>query len=164
MIPPASRLRPRIQNEAVRSSAFLAVLVLALAGVGGCGKASTDAAAVRPASSASGKGTVVSNGGAFTVNFQTTPDPIPTNEPFDLRFTVTPKQAPGPGTEFRVEVDARMPAHFHGMNRAPKLSRSSDGSYAAEGMLFHMPGHWELYFDVSQAGRTERAQVDVLLR
>jgi len=153
-----------IKNEAVRSSAFLAVVLLALPWAGGCGKASTDASPGRPGSSASGKGTVVSNGGAFTVSFQTTPDPIPTNEPFDLRFTVTPKQTPAPGTEFRVEVDARMPAHFHGMNRSPKLRRQPDGSYTAEGMLFHMPGHWELYFDVSQAGRTERAQADIVLK
>jgi hypothetical protein len=153
-----------IKNEAVRFSAFLAVVLLSLTGAGGCGKSSTDAPPGRPVASASGKGTVVSNGGAFTVSYQTTPDPIPTNEPFDLKFTVTPKQAPAPGTEFKVEVDARMPAHFHGMNRAPKLSRRPDGSYTAEGMLFHMPGHWELFFDVSQAGRTERAQVDIVLK
>lgn len=152
-----------IKNLHARFPAFLSALLLALPGVGGCGKASTEASP-GPVASASGKRTVVSNGGAFTVDFQTTPDPIPTNEPFDLRFRVTPKQAPAPGAEFRVEVDARMPAHFHGMNRAPKLSRRPDGSYAAEGMLFHMPGHWELYFDVSQAGRTERAQVDIVLK
>lgn len=152
------------KKEAVRIPAFLAVVLLSLPGAGGCGKASTDAASSRSASSASGKGTIVSNGGGFTVSFQTTPDPIPTNEPFDLRFTVTPKQAPAPGADFRVEVDARMPAHFHGMNRSPKLSRQPDGSYLAEGMLFHMPGHWELYVDVSQAGRTERAQADILLK
>ena len=45
-----------------------------------------------------------------------------------------------------------------------RFSRLPDGSYKAEGMLFHMPGHWELYFDVSQGGRTERAQVDIQLK
>ena len=36
--------------------------------------------------------------------------------------------------------------------------------FRAEGMLFHMPGHWEMYFDITQGGRSERAQVDVDLK
>ncbi|HVR85091.1 MAG TPA: hypothetical protein VMU54_12315 [Planctomycetota bacterium] len=61
-------------------------------------------------------------------------------------------------------MDARMPAHFHGMNRVPKVTQQADGIFVAEGLLFHMPGHWELYFDITQGGKTERAQVDVELK
>lgn len=109
-----------------------------------------------------GKRLITSNGGAYTVTFEPAPDPIPMNEVFDLRFTVVPKSGPSQG--LTVQVDARMPAHGHGMNRVPKLTAQPDGSYKAEGMLFHMPGHWELYFDIAQAGKTERAQVDVELK
>ena len=66
--------------------------------------------------------------------------------------------------DLQVQVDARMPAHFHGMNRTPKLTRQADGSFTAEGLLFHMPGHWELTFDISRGGKTERAQVDIELK
>jgi hypothetical protein len=31
-------------------------------------------------------------------------------------------------------------------------------------MLFHMPGHWELYFDISRGGTSERAQFDIDLK
>jgi hypothetical protein len=109
-----------------------------------------------------GKRQITSNGGGYTVTFEPTPDPIPMNEVFDLRFTVVPKSGSTQG--LTVQVDARMPAHGHGMNRVPKLTAQPDGSTRAEGMLFHMPGHWELYFDIAQGGKTERAQVDVELK
>jgi len=113
---------------------------------------------------ASRKQTVDSNGGEYQIQYESAPDPIPTNEPFDLTFKVAPKKGGNEAGGLTVAVDARMPAHFHGMNRVPKISRQPDGSYKAEGMLFHMPGHWELYFDITQSGRTERAQVDIHLK
>jgi len=33
----------------------------------------------------------------------------------------------------------------------------------AEGLLFHMPGRWQLLFDVERGGRTERLEADVVL-
>jgi hypothetical protein len=56
-----------------------------------------------------------------------------------------------------------MPAHFHGMNRVAKMSRAGS-AWKAEGLVFHMPGHWELYIDITQGGSTERAQIDVDLK
>ena len=56
-----------------------------------------------------------------------------------------------------------MPEHGHGMNRVPKVAPRPDGGFHAEGLLFHMPGRWELYFDVTQGAVTERAQTDVFL-
>ena len=113
---------------------------------------------------AAGKGPreVRSNAGRYTVTFTPSPDPIPMNQQFDLSFRVAPRQ--GSKEPTKVEVDARMPAHGHGMNRVPKITRQPDGAFKAEGMLFHMPGHWELYFDVTEGGTTERAQVDVHLK
>ena len=105
---------------------------------------------------------VRSNGGSHTVAFKPTPDPIPMNQLFDLTFTV--KSASSSAQTTKVEVDARMPAHGHGMNRVPKVTRLADGTVKAEGLLFHMPGHWELYIDITQGGVTERAQFDVHLK
>ena len=45
------------------------------------------------------------------------------------------------------ELDARMPAHGHGMNYNPDstLLSSTDGktTYNVEGLVFHMSGEWE---------------------
>jgi hypothetical protein len=133
-------------------SAALLTLVLA-----GCG---ADSDAAKPA--AGGKQRFESNGGRYTVELETSPASIAVNQPFDVTVAVTPKA--GPATDLDVVVDARMPAHFHGMNRVAKISRGPGNSWKAEGLLFHMPGHWELYIDVSQGGATERAQMDVNLK
>ena len=45
-------------------------------------------------------------------------------------------------------VDAHMPDHRHGMNYKPSITRLSSGGWRAEGLLFHMPGKWELIFGV----------------
>lgn len=52
-------------------------------------------------------------------------------------------------------VDATMPEHRHGMNYRPSLKPLGDGRWRAEGLMFHMPGAWELRLDVQAAGRTE---------
>ena len=113
-----------------------------------------------PPSGAAPKGSVDSNGGRYRISFRTLPEPIPLNQPFTLRFQVSPT-GPGPRS---VEVDARMPAHGHGMNRVAKVARLPDGAFEASGLVFHMPGHWELYVDIAEGGRTERAQIDVELK
>jgi hypothetical protein len=103
-----------------------------------------------------------SNGGKFSVELTPSPDPIPKNLPFDVTFRVIPKA--GALADAEVVVDARMPAHFHGMNRVAKVTRVKDDVWKAEGLVFHMAGHWELYIDVTRGGETERAQMDVDLK
>ena len=126
-----------------------AAVVLVLAqGLAGCGR-----------SEPPGLRKVQSNAGTYAVTIQTVPAEVPLNAPFELRVAVSPA-AP----DLAVEVDARMPEHFHGMNTAPKVTRAADGTFRAEGLLFHMPGLWELHVDITRGARTERAQVDVVLR
>jgi hypothetical protein len=60
-------------------------------------------------------------------------------------------------------VDAQMPEHRHGMNYRPTLAPKGDGRYVAEGLLFHMPGRWELSFDVEGGGKRTRLATDVIL-
>ncbi len=50
-----------------------------------------------------------------------------------------------------LRVDAQMPEHRHGMNYRPSLKQLAPGQWRAEGLLFHMPGRWELVFDVQAA-------------
>jgi hypothetical protein len=62
-----------------------------------------------------------------------------------------------------LRVDARMPEHNHGMNYRPTVAAKGPGRYVAEGLLFHMPGRWELVFDVVHGGRTERLASGIVL-
>lgn len=104
----------------------------------------------------------LSNAGAYLVSYVTEPSPIPLNEAFAIRFWVEPMMADHSAVdELEVAVDARMPEHHHGMYRQPKVKSLGDGAFEATGMLFHMPGYWELYFDITHAGVTERAQFPI---
>jgi hypothetical protein len=50
-----------------------------------------------------------------------------------------------------------MPAHRHGMNYKTSVSGKGSGRYRVEGLMFHMPGHWEFAFDVV-IGKSRRAR------
>lgn len=47
------------------------------------------------------------------------------------------------------------------MTRVAKVTRVEASIWKAEGLVFHMPGRWELYIDITDGGVTERAQLDV---
>lgn len=100
-------------------------------------------------------------GAQYTVVFRTVPDPIKMGAHFALDFAVCPRaSAPAPTA---VRVDANMPLHRHGMNYRPAVTAQSNALFRAEGLLFHMPGRWDLTFDVDAAGRTERLTSTVQL-
>jgi hypothetical protein len=106
----------------------------------------------------------VAHGHKYDVLWQATPSPIPLNETFDLVVEVRRHDAAAKSaSDVALNVDARMPAHGHGMNVLPRVSSKGDGKFAVSGLLFHMPGHWELYFDVTENAATERVQIDVNL-
>jgi hypothetical protein len=142
-----------VSRRPSRSGSLLGLAALAL-GLLGCDGG--------PAGGTPKKQRFDSNGGRFSVELETAPAAIEVNQPFDVTLAVAPKN--GPATDLEVLVDARMPAHFHGMNRVAKVSRGSGNTWKAEGLVFHMPGHWELYIDITQGGVTERAQMDVDLK
>jgi hypothetical protein len=80
-------------------------------------------------------------------------------------FAVEVVACPAPGapplTDLR--LDARMPAHGHGMNYRPTVTRISPEHLRFEGLMLHMPGHWELTFEVYQDGSPTRRTHDVEL-
>jgi hypothetical protein len=81
------------------------------------------------------------------------PEPmrIEVGQPFALIMNVCTKR--GEPAEL-VGVDAIMPEHKHGMNYATTLHPAGSGRYRVEGLLFHMPGNWEVAFDVRPGGAT----------
>ena len=93
------------------------------------------------------------------VLFRTVPSPIEIGQHFTVEALVCPPPPIGVAAGFM--VDARMPEHRHGMNYRARVFRKPDGIYVAEGLLFHMPGLWQLMFDVERSGRMERLTTDI---
>lgn len=107
---------------------------------------------------------VVSNAGRYLVRYRPATEPIAQGATFAVDVWVFDAQHPdAPLGDVTLTVDAAMPQHGHGMNRVPRLVARGAGHWRAEGLLFHMPGRWELYYDITRGAVTERAQVDVEL-
>lgn len=87
----------------------------------------------------------VSERGLFEVEVSINPSPIPLNQPFELDVLVTAEGAPpAPEESWTVRVEGWMPGHGHGMLRQAEVDDFGDGRFRVRGMLFHMPGEWEL--------------------
>lgn len=90
----------------------------------------------------------------YEIVFRSAPAPIETGKHFSLDFAVCPRAGAGPPDAVR--VDAVMPEHRHGMNYRPVVVARGTGLYRADGLMFHMPGRWEIRFDVVTAAGTDR--------
>lgn len=107
---------------------------------------------------------IASNASTYLVRCVPEITALPSNEPFELELWIADASAPDElAREITLAVDAAMPEHGHGMVRRPIVERIGDGHFVARGMLLHMSGRWELYFDVTRGAVTERAQVGVTL-
>jgi hypothetical protein len=69
----------------------------------------------------------------------------------------------GPTSPLRLEVDARMPEHGHGMNYRPAIEALGPAQFRARGLLLHMAGRWRFEFTVVAADGRERLplQIDI---
>jgi hypothetical protein len=85
--------------------------------------------------------------------------PIRVGKPFALEVAGCLKA----GAVRRLRAGATMPAHGHGMNYKPAEKILAPGWSRFDGFLFHMPGKWQLTFDLyGPAGRVRlTATVDV---
>lgn len=91
------------------------------------------------------------------VHWTAEPAPIAVSRPFALRLGLCPVRAE------LLRVDARMPEHRHGMNYRVSLAREGD-EWLARGMVWHMPGHWELLLVLRLDGVEHRLVQSVTLR
>jgi hypothetical protein len=97
----------------------------------------------------------------YAVKYRAAPDKIPMGQHFSLELAVC-ANAGTPMPE-NMTVDAWMPAHRHGMNYKASIKEAPGGRYRAEGLMFHMPGRWELIFELRVAGRTDRLTHDEVI-
>lgn len=98
----------------------------------------------------------------YAIAYRSDPAKIAVSRHFALDIVVCPKADAPPARG--LAVDARMPAHGHGMNYQAVVTPAGAGRFRAEGLLFHMPGRWELAFDVLGADSPERITHGVTLR
>lgn len=87
--------------------------------------------------------------------------PYSLSQPFDMELSLC-----GDGLEAieRVEVDAIMPAHQHGMNYEPRVEPKGAGEFSVSGMVFHMPGDWQVQVTVLGGGDRHHFTLDVEAR
>lgn len=84
---------------------------------------------------------------------------IPLRDPFFVRLEGS-AEALG---ALALRIDASMPHHGHGMNLVPTEQSRDGGGFLVGPLLFHMPGAWEIYFDLSKDGLTRRLQDAVIM-
>jgi hypothetical protein len=97
----------------------------------------------------------------YLVAFRPEPLRIEVGQPFSLLINVCAKpNTPGE----LLAVDAQMPDHKHGMNYRPTIVPGGEGRYRVDGLVFHMPGHWELSIDVRAGEESERLTHDFILK
>lgn len=115
--------------------------------------------------SAAGPGLVAleleSHDGTYTVTCRIVPEDFEVGDLFGLELEV--RRADGEPVTATLAVDARMPEHGHGMNREPIVEARGGGRFEASNLMFHMPGYWELYLDLTRGAVTERAQAPLEL-
>ena len=90
----------------------------------------------------------------YTIAYTTVPDPISVGQHFVVDFSICARN--GLESPRVARIDANMPEHRHGMNYRPGVTVVRPGLYRAEGLMFHMPGRWDLTFDVVAGNTTER--------
>jgi len=88
----------------------------------------------------------------YLVAFRTRPAKIAVGEHFSVEFALCARGSAR--VPEAVAVDARMPEHHHGMNYKPTVKKVAD-HYRADGLMFHMPGRWELGFDLDAGEKKE---------
>ena len=97
----------------------------------------------------------------YIAAFRAEPMRIEVGEPFSLLLNVCTKS--DQPAEL-VAVDAQMPEHKHGMNYRPTIVSMGEGRYRVEGMVFHMPGRWEINIDVRAGEESERLSHEFILK
>lgn len=102
---------------------------------------------------------LASNDGAHRLRYRTSPAAVELGTDFDVEVELLPAEEGGPNPDLALRIDGDMPEHGHGLLHDPRTERLAAGRFRARGLRLFMPGHWELYFDVTRGALTERAQV-----
>lgn len=103
---------------------------------------------------------LLSKGGTYAIEWKSVPAPIPMNSYFDLDVLVSQPLKPL-NHDVKLEVNAGMLAHNHGMYTKPIIEKLKRGHFRVRGMLLHMTGEWRITFRVARGEMVESAIADV---
>ena len=97
------------------------------------------------------------------VAYKTDPAKIAVGKPFSIEVVACVDGAAATAPT-RIRVDAGMPMHGHGMNYPPSEKKLGPGHSKFDGMVFHMPGAWQITFDVYEGDERRRLTEKVKIR
>jgi hypothetical protein len=98
-------------------------------------------------------------GARYVLAWRPIPAPIRAGEFVTLEVGVCARDGqPRPAT---LRVDATMPEHKHGMNYRPSVTPKGTDRFAADGVMLHMAGHWEIVFDINIGAAQESLRTSV---
>jgi hypothetical protein len=78
---------------------------------------------------------------------------IPRNQDFAMDVLLEEGGRPVSGAQ--INLRGWMPDHGHGFVRQPLVMEKGDGLYRLEGVLLHMRGKWQLFFDVTKESSSD---------
>ena len=106
---------------------------------------------------------ILSEKGHYVVKWQLIErDNIPLNQYFALNVYLSEPLKPA-NYPLELSINAGMQAHNHGMHTKPVIQRRTNQHFVVEGMLFHMPGTWQIEFTISRGIIRDTARLEVVL-
>lgn len=96
--------------------------------------------------------------GDTSLHYRFEPEPLRVAEHFSMQFRLC--RAGQVLVPDAFKFDASMPSHGHGMNYRARIKIDAAGQVEATGMLFHMPGPWQIRIDLSYDGLERQAIID----
>jgi hypothetical protein len=105
----------------------------------------------------------LSEQGAYRVSYTSEVSPVPKHKLH--AWTLHVETADGkPVDNAEVTVDGDMPQHGHGLPTQPVVTEKlGNGDYRVEGMKFQMGGWWQVYVDVTSAGKKDKVTFNMTL-
>lgn len=98
--------------------------------------------------------------GVFTASVTSSLDPIIINQIHSWTLHIE-NTAGEPVDNAVITVDGGMPAHAHGLPTSPEVSEAlGNGDYLVEGLMFQMPGHWQITFTITAGDQTDTVVFD----
>lgn len=94
----------------------------------------------------------------MTLHYRIEPSPLRVAQHFSMQFRICKGGQTLKPDAFK--VDALMPRHGHGMNYKADIEIQQDGLVEARGMLFHMPGEWQIELYLSHDGLARQVKID----
>jgi hypothetical protein len=106
----------------------------------------------------------VSDQGIFHVWYISAIDPVPINQIHSWTLGIETVSGQ-PVDQAEITVSGGMPQHGHGLPTRPQVTQNlGEGNYLVEGLRFHMPGWWEVKFNITADGESDSVTFYLQLR